>query len=550
MKRKIVGMFVMTLLIAAAVIPVVGTLNKIEHIDKFTLGGPVIEWEFQTGGPLHDFINTIYETEDGGFISTGITEDPKDVYSAWVIKLDAYGSEEWRSIETEIQGTDLFSFGITSIVQTQDGGYIVLGACERIEDLKYGFLWKLSEDGETEWFNSAYSGTFMDKWYIIVPWDILPVVNGYIITGGAWYSGEFYQLDVDAFLMKTDLDGNEVWTQIYRHGNCHDGGKAICAAFDGGYYIFGNVNYKLHGVPSDDDSDTWLIKTDSEGNKEWDKIYGGSNDEWVLTRDICMTEDGGIITNSMTSSYAVSSQSKWNIWLQKFDSDGNVLWNRTYGERNQGDSTWGMGKTLDGGFIIAATKNHNGFSTPKDSIWLFKTDESGNVEWSTLYGGDKTERGYNAQQTSDGGYIISGATESSGEGSWDGIIIKYSAFDNNRPNKPETPEGDKRGDPDIEYTFTSSATEPDGEQIYYRWDWGDETLSVWLGPFESGEECSATYSWAEQDKFDIRVKVKDEHGGESDWSDLFTFSTPNKLNHYPSIIWRLIERFPILESLL
>jgi len=552
MKRKIVGILVMMLLTATAVLPVVGTINEIKERDIISLGGPNIEWEFLTGGPLHDFINTIYETEDGGFIATGITEDPNDVYSAWVIKLDAYGSEEWRNIETEIQGTDLFSFGITSIAQTHDGGYIVLGACDRIEDLKYGFLWKLSEDGETEWFNSAYSGTYQGKWYVIVPWDIMPVVNGYLVTGAAYYGGEYFQKDVDAFLMKTDLDGNEVWTQIYRYGDFHDEGKAICKTLDGGYIIFGTVNTELYGIPSDDDSDIWLIKTDSEGNKEWDKTYGGSNDEWVLTRDICMTDDGGIITNSMTSSFDVTSPSKWNIWLHKFDSNGNELWNRTYGERNQGDSTWGMDKTTDGGFVIAATKNHNGFATPKDSIWIFKTDENGNVEWSTLYGGDKTERGYNAQQTTDGGYIVSGATESSGAGSWDGIIIKYSAFDNNRPNKPETPTGDKRGEPETEYTFTSTASEPDGEQIYYRWDWGDGTLSDWLGPYSSDEECSATYSWAEEDKFDIRVIVKDEHGGESDWSDPFTFSTPkNKdMNLFPILIWRLIERFPFLESLL
>jgi hypothetical protein len=378
----------------------------------------------------------------------------------------------------------------------------------------------------------------------------MSVVNGYLVTGSAYYGGEFFEKDVDAFLMKTDLEGNEVWSQIYRYGEFHDETKAICSGLDNGYILFGTVNSEMYGIPSDEDSDVWLIKTDSEGTLLWDKTYGGPDDEWVLTRDICMTDDGGIITNSMTSSFDVSNPSKWNIWLQKFDKNGNELWNRTYGERNQGDSTWGMDKTSDGGFLIAATKNHNGFSSPKDTLWLIKTDELGNVEWNALYGGDKTERGYNAQQTSEGGYIISGATESSGSGSWDGIIIKYSPFDNNRPNKPDTPEGNKRGDIEIEYTFISSSNDQDGEQIYYRWDWGDGSLSDWLGPYASNEECSASYSWEEKDKFEIRVMVKDEHGGESDWSDPFTFSTPMKLDLYDYIIFRLISRFPFLKPLI
>jgi len=553
MKRKIVGICVMTLLIATA-LHAVGTMNETEDRNIFSVNGPGIEWEFIVGGPHQDMINAVYETDDGGFIATGVTEDPEDVYSGWAIKLDKWGNEEWRTIETEIQGRDIYTFGITGVCQTHDGGYIICGACERLEDLKFGFLWKLAANGETEWFNSAYTDEYMGKWYGILPWDILPVVNGYIVTGAAYYFGDYYFIDVDAFLMKTDLNGDVVWQQIYRYGEHHDEGAAFCPTVDGGYLIAGTVNMKIYGVPSPDDSDIWFIKTDAEGNKEWDKIYGGPADEWTITKDIFQTSDGGYIANSMTCSYGVTSSSKWNVCLQKLDGNGNELWNRTYGERNQGDTSWSMDTTSDGGFVFSAAKNHNGFAKPKDDMWLVKTNENGNVEWSQTYGGDKTERAYGVQQTSDGGYILAGATASySAGGDWDGVIVKYSAFDNNRPDKPSKPSGSARGKPDTEYTFTCSASDSDGDQLYYRWDWGDGELSDWLGPYTSGQTCQAVHSWEDEDKFEVRVIAKDENGGESDWSDPFTFSTP-KNKEINQLFLQFLEDhthlFPLLRQLL
>jgi hypothetical protein len=548
MKRKIVGIGVMTLLIAAAVLPVVGTMNETEYGDIFSVNSPGIEWEFIVGGPYRDMINCVYETEDGEFIATGVTENPESVYSGWVIKLDKSGNEEWRTIETEIQGQDIYTFGITSIYQTHDGGYIVIGACDRIEDLQYAFLWKLDADGETEWFNSAYSGQHMGRWYVITPWDVFPVVNGYIVAGDAWYAYEDYLKDVDGFLMKTDLNGDVVWRQIYPYGEYHDDVHAICSTVDGGYLLVGTVNMKIYGVPSPEDSDIWLIKTDAEGNTEWEKTYGGPSDEWCLSKDFCQTSDGGFIANSMTSSYNVISSSRWNVWLQKLDKDGNELWNKTYGERKQGDSSWGMDTTSDGGFVFAAAKNHNGLMSPRDSIWLVKTDENGNVEWSETYGGDKTERGYHVQQTSDDGYIVAGATESySVEGGWDGVILKYSAFNNNRPDKPSKPSGPARGKPDTEYTFTCSASDPDGDSLRYMWDWGDGSFSDWL------DTNTASHTWTTEDNFEIKVMAKDSNGGESGWSDPLSFSTP-KTKHFSIPFLRFLENhprmFPILRHLL
>jgi subtilisin family serine protease len=124
---------------------------------------------------------------------------------------------------------------------------------------------------------------------------------------------------------------------------------------------------------------------------------------------------------------------------------------------------------------------------------------------------------------------------------------------NKQPEIPDTPQGDTSGKIRREYTFTSSSTDPDGNELWYFWDWGDGNYSDWLGPYDSGVICEASYTWQQEANFSIRVKVKDGVGGESYWSDPLVFSTPknkqinNPLNHY---LENHPHLFPILRQLL
>ncbi|ENO12057.1 PKD domain protein [Thermoplasmatales archaeon SCGC AB-539-C06] len=126
--------------------------------------------------------------------------------------------------------------------------------------------------------------------------------------------------------------------------------------------------------------------------------------------------------------------------------------------------------------------------------------------------------------------------------------------DNNPPNKPGKPiVVDGGSTPGKEYTFKTSAIEPDGEQIYYWWDWDDESEDKWLGPFSSGEYCEASHTWGEQGSYNIRVRAKDEHDCETAWSDLLPISMPKgksiNLLHI-TFLQRLVNRLPFLEQLL
>jgi len=116
------------------------------------------------------------------------------------------------------------------------------------------------------------------------------------------------------------------------------------------------------------------------------------------------------------------------------------------------------------------------------------------------------------------------------------------------PEKPETPNGPASGKTGKEYTYTSSTTDPDDDELYYLFDWGNEVYSNWLGPYESGDEVSATHTWTVEDDYQIRVKSKDQHGVQSEWSDPLVVSMPKTKMHsmpiFEKIMMFLQEYFP------
>jgi hypothetical protein len=140
----------------------------------------------------------------------------------------------------------------------------------------------------------------------------------------------------------------------------------------------------------------------------WNKTYGGENSEYAYF--VQQTSDNGYIIVGST----YSSSTEFDIWLVKTDSSGNMQWNKTYGG-SLDEEAYSVQQTSDGGYII--TGFTDSLSDNRD-IWLIKTDPSGNVEWSQTYGGTKDDDAYAVQQTNDGGYIIAGTTYSFGP-SWD-----------------------------------------------------------------------------------------------------------------------------------
>jgi len=123
---------------------------------------------------------------------------------------------------------------------------------------------------------------------------------------------------------------------------------------------------------------------------------------------------------------------------------------------------------------------------------------------------------------------------------------------NNFPFKPTTPIGPSEGRYTNEYTYTTSAIDQDDDQLYYMWDWGDETNRSWLGPYSSGDTVSVAHAWLEQGTYDIRVKAKDIYNQESPWSDSLRVTIPKAKNHKIPFSWieTLTERYSLLYQIL
>ena len=120
---------------------------------------------------------------------------------------------------------------------------------------------------------------------------------------------------------------------------------------------------------------------------------------------------------------------------------------------------------------------------------------------------------------------------------------------NNAPNKPDRPSGETSGKTNTIYTYTTRTTDTDGDQVYYLWDWGDGTQSLWLGPYDSEEEATAEHSWTTKGDYSVKVKAKDAFGGESDWSDPLPITMPKttvlslRLMLY-QLLEQLLQQFP------
>jgi outer membrane protein assembly factor BamB len=108
------------------------------------------------------------------------------------------------------------------------------------------------------------------------------------------------------------------------------------------------------------------------------------------------------------------------------------------------------------------------------------------------------------------------------------LVLFISEAPVSAPLKPEVPEGPDSGKVGVEYTYTSSCEDPDGDDLFYLWDWGDGNFSDWIGPYKSGDITSATHSWDNQNTYQVKVRTKDTKGLLSEWSDLFDISMPKE----------------------
>lgn len=359
-------------------------------------------WTETYGGPEDDVCTSMVKTDDGGFTLVGYTYSFGIADSEiWLIKIDVNGNMEWN----KTYGTSGYETARDLILT--DDGYIILG-----ETTSFGagendvWLIKIDSLGNMQW-NKTYGGIGSDRgWKIIETSD-----NGYSIAG---FTNSFGVGGNDYWLFKIDSNGI-VQLNLTFGGTEDDRCRDIIPTTDAGFLLTGWSNSFSQG-----DIDYWIVKTDSNGEHEWNQTFGGSETERGLAT-IC-TDDGGYLTMGNTGSFGNGGT---DYYLVKSDNFGNLIWNQTYGGA-EAETPTSIIKTIDGGYAVAGRTYS--FGAGESDIWLLKIDSSGMMLFNQTYGGEMSDTSQTLIQTPDGGYVIAGSTVSFGLGENDFWLIKTDEY--------------------------------------------------------------------------------------------------------------------------
>ena len=406
-----------------------------DSLKRISLTGE-IEWQKTFGGANDDIARAIIETSDNGYAVIGYTNsidgDITDKTVAendfWVLKLDLDGNIEWQKTyggSGDDQGR--------AIIQTNDGGYAITGPSQSAdgdgsnnEGLHDHWIVKLDAQGNIEWEKSyGFAGHDHSQ-------SLLQTNDGGYFVGG--------YLDVDAsgglgnetvaknntkhgvgefWAQKLDADGNLEWRR-YFGGTNNDRIYKVLQAHDGHFLLIGSSESEDFDINNSKGSyDFWILKISTHGDMLWEKSFGGSGIENAYAG--VKTLDGNyLIAGSAISIDGDISASKGNsdAWVIKIDDNGELLWEKSFGG-SEFDAAFAITKSTDyfDSYVIAGnSKSSDGDVTinkGENDFWVFKIDNSGQLVFEKSLGGSGLDFAYGVIETSDQKIVVVGETESS-----------------------------------------------------------------------------------------------------------------------------------------
>jgi hypothetical protein len=450
--------------------------------------------------------------------------------TSFVAAADSAPDVEWERTYGGIHFEDAWS-----VAQTNDDGYVLVGQGPSLNtggtDL---YLVKTDVLGELMW-EKTFGGASTEVGFSVAQ----TADGGYIMAGRTRSYGAGVD---DVYLVKTNTSGDVEWEKTFG-GEYNDVAESVVQTTDDGYIVagrrgsvggndfylvktdeWGNLEWEqTFGGPNNDaaksviqtsddgyiiagytqsygagGNDFYLVKTDPSGNMEWEKTFGGEYDD--IAKSVDQATDGGYIVAGYTESYGEGSN---DFYLVKTDQYGNMEWQNTFGG-SLSDRAESVDQTTDGGYIIAGYTQSYGAGGV--DFYLVKTDSVGITEWEKTVGGDYHEQARCAQQTTDGGYIVAGETSSYGAGSYDAYLVKMESEESALPpiadaGGPYVAQMDCGVDLD-----GSASSDSDGSIVNYEWDLGDNSVD---------HGVSVSHAYSAVGIYEVTLTVTDNEGAQS-----------------------------------
>jgi hypothetical protein len=284
--------------------------------------------------------------------------------------------------------------------QTSDEGFIVVGTTDCISEVEgYIYLIRTNDNGDTLWTRTFGRNGFELGASVQETED-----GGYVICGSTMPTGSAQQ---DVFLVKTDANGDTLWTRSYGEFGWCEQGYSVRQTSEGGYIIAGRCAppYQYDWV--------YLIKTDDLGIEQWHRFFSCFSQTWQWAHSVCETRDGGYVVVGQ----AMNAAAQYDVLLFRTDINGDTVWAKIFNIGGD-DIGYSVEETSDQGYIVTGSS-----SGQQDALFLMKTDYRGDSLWTLRFRLDNgTLQGRSVQQTSDGGYVVAGIIYSLQDG--DAYILK------------------------------------------------------------------------------------------------------------------------------
>ncbi|MDF9796525.1 hypothetical protein OKW21_001788 [Catalinimonas alkaloidigena] len=344
-----------------------------------TMPGLTALWEKKYDGRNTDELHKVVATSDGGYLLAG-TYNYQLGYGRfeseyWIVRIDSKGNPLWDKIFNGNEYDDL-----KTAIATSDGGFLLGGTSE-----------------------SAAGG---DK-------------------------SEANKGPSDFWIIKIDQSGNKEWDKTFGSEG-FDGFSSMAQATDGGYLIGGNSSASASGDKSENNKggiDFWILKVDANGNKIWDKTFGGSDNDLmtcILTSSIGGYLLGGYSNSSASSDKTEDSKGDYDFWLVHIDANGNKLWDKTLGG-SEDDRLTSIKSNQKGGYLLGGYSNSSASSDKTEDskgdydFWLVHIDQNGQTNWDKTLGGNSSDQLRDVLLTPEGEYLLGGSSKSSISGDKTGL---------------------------------------------------------------------------------------------------------------------------------